>query len=90
MAANDGGSAFPNTGLAHHAHEEGGRIYWEEPRLSVAGGMTLRDWFAGQAISGLLAYHDRGGVDWPIDPVTWAYKIADALLTAREAPGDET
>ncbi len=52
------------------------------PQASVfAGpGMTLRDWFAGQAISGLLASTDNctAGVF-----AAKAYFVADAMLAAR-------
>jgi len=48
----------------------------------IGGGMTLRDYFAGQAIS-LLRFDSIG------DPIglrlgSNAYKIADAMLAARE------
>jgi hypothetical protein len=47
-------------------------------------GMTLRDWFAGQALAGLLAY-------WRLEPlnessnraVLVAYQFADAMLAER-------
>jgi hypothetical protein len=46
-------------------------------------GMTLRDWFAGQALTGLLA--SEAGIQ-PY-PNVWAaeraYLLADALLTER-------
>jgi hypothetical protein len=51
-------------------------------------GMTLRDYFAGQALVGLLAtgedYHDNNyGDGW-----NWfaaaAYNLADAMIEARE------
>jgi hypothetical protein len=44
--------------------------------------MTLRDWFAGQALAGLL----REGIDiyGTGDTASTAYKVADAMLRARE------
>jgi len=45
-------------------------------------GMTLRDWFAGQALAGLL----RDGIDvfGVYATANDAYKMADAMLKARE------
>ena len=43
------------------------------------GGMTLRDWFAAQALIGLLACGERTQ-----DAATWAYAYADAMSAARE------
>jgi hypothetical protein len=48
----------------------------------TGGGMTLRDWFAGQALAGLLADPDRNGSDNQYAKV--AYSLADAMLAARE------
>jgi hypothetical protein len=72
----DGGQAFPRAGAQTNAG-------WSRP----VAGMTLRDWFAGQALVGLVAgYHansDMGGVS----PSMWAegaYQYADAMLAQRE------
>lgn len=46
MATNDGGSAFPHPGY----HGIDGKFV-DVPQV----GMSLRDWFAGQAMCGLLA-----------------------------------
>ena len=46
-------------------------------------GMTLRDWFAGQALSGMLA--DDDGYSSTSKMSATAYTIADAMLEAREA-----
>jgi hypothetical protein len=43
-------------------------------------GMTLRDWFAGQALAGMLANPDS----WTGDRGVMAYRYADAMLRARE------
>jgi len=73
MKPNDGGPAFPLTEDAvNHKNRE-----------FAMQGMSLRDWFAGQALVGLLA-NDR-----PISHVAPdAYAIADAMLVerAKETP----
>jgi len=43
-------------------------------------GMSLRDWFAGQAIVDALYINDDD-IEKLAD---WAYKVADAMLAARE------
>jgi len=51
---------------------------------SVNEGMTLRDWFAGQAINGLVTTFYS--VDETIayeDIAPQAYRIADAMIEAR-------
>jgi hypothetical protein len=49
-------------------------------------GMTLRDWFAGQALMGLVAFDrlDAAGDNKPEHFARWSYAIADAMLAARE------
>lgn len=67
----DGGHAFPRAG-----YYGGGREY---------DGMSLRDWFAGQALEGLAAYPGREKeVNGPERFARWSYAIADAMLAARE------
>jgi len=77
--SNDGGQAFP-TGAACDAD---GRL-----RSHGNAGMSLRDWFAGQAIGGLIT-----GRDWSFIPdahekmTAWAraaYSVADEMLAERE------
>ena len=43
--------------------------------------MTLRDYFAGQALAGIVA---RGAWDPRSDAAESAYEYADAMLKARE------
>ncbi len=65
----DGGTAFPASAL-------GGLSYTE--------GMTLRDYFAAKAMQAYLS--STGGASAPNDMVAFeAYKMADAMLEAREA-----
>lgn len=69
---NDGGPAFP-------------MIVWKSPDGMLAmpsePGMTLRDWFAGQALAGLIAHPSSEGS--VITVAQWAYDHADAMLAAR-------
>ena len=47
------------------------------------GGMSLLDWFAGQALAGLAA---NPNVDLPAYELSYdAFYIADAMLRARES-----
>jgi hypothetical protein len=48
----------------------------------VSLGMSLRDYFAAQALLGIIAHPDGGG---SFDSLAgYAYKYADAMLKARE------
>lgn len=61
-------------------------VAWPEPN-SPEPGMTLRDWFAGQALSGLLAH--TSGED-PRKAPAFAYDLADMMLAQRtKDAGDE-
>ena len=56
--------------------------YYDEDCL----GMTLRDYFAAKAMQALIianGHSPQGG--WPIYAERTAYKVADAMLIAREA-----
>ena len=48
-------------------------------------GMSLRDWFAGQALAGLCTKPHQDAVSHPKQ----AYEVADAMLAAREKGGSE-
>lgn len=52
-------------------------------RTLSGGGMTLRDWFAGQALVGGMA----GVAGDPAEFAEEAYAIADAMLAEREKGG---
>lgn len=78
MSKETGGNAFPYSGV-HKFHGQGGGGVIVDDR-----GMTLRDYFAAKAMSGLVVsglnsdawsdYEDMAGS---------AYSIADAMLKAR-------
>lgn len=67
----DGGPAFPWP----HTQYPNGEVEWGSP------GMTLRDWFAGQALAGLCnGAHGYGAENTAAE----AYSVADAMLAARK------
>ena len=50
--------------------------------IQSAPGMTLRDYFAAKALQGMLA----DGKGWEQEEIVeTAYRVADAMLRAREA-----
>lgn len=67
----DGGPAFP------HAVQKLHSSY-----ASAIEGMSLRDWFAGQALAGLCADSEFRGKN-TISYVSFSYDLADAMLAAR-------
>ena len=69
MGKNDGGPAFPAKGAYRRIEDSG---------------MSLRDWFAGMAMQGLLASQapDYSMRDEQI--VSRAYTAADMMLAERE------
>lgn len=78
----DGGPAFPltaETALAPVTNIHG---------ADVSSGMSLRDWFAGQALSGVIRMcaGDTRREGETIDEyfARAAYEIADAMLEARK------
>lgn len=75
---NNGGPAFP--------------VHPEANPDGYSGGMSLRDWLAGQALTGILAGgfantipHDD--VNGGGDTAFFAYQYADAMLAARKKGG---
>lgn len=64
---NNGGPAFPITA--------GNAVYGH--------GMTLRDWFAGQALAGIMTNSMWVRQD-SSEVVLSAYRLADAMIVARE------
>lgn len=75
----DGGPAFP----VPDTHHPDGQIQYG------ANGMSLRDWFAGQALAGMLSAFAKqaskgGPARFAEANCDTAYDIADAMLRARE------
>lgn len=74
----DGGPAFPE----HVAISPSGDIFGSH---YYSSGMSLRDYFAGQALAGILADPSNGGhIKMNAGD---AYAYADAMLSAREGQG---
>jgi hypothetical protein len=72
MTKNNGGPAFPTVA--------GQTVY--------SNGMSLRDWFAGQALAGICAYSGEGSKLIDTNPkaiAKTAYIWADAMIAARGA-----
>jgi hypothetical protein len=67
----DGGPALP------HAPYSSDATRWSDG----GSGITIRDWFAGQALAGLLA--NGGATFWDSDARD-AYAAADAMIKARK------
>jgi hypothetical protein len=51
-------------------------------------GMSLRDWFAGQALVGFLSTEANEATE-PESIAKWAYENADAMLAARKTGGND-
>jgi hypothetical protein len=70
---NDGGPAFPIA----DSYCPNGQVQYGH------NGMTLRDYFAGQAIAGLAIQTDLSDVAL----ANYAWGLADAMIAARRAEG---
>lgn len=84
----NGGAAFPSQFVVKAgSFDPVKQMTVSEDQVYIQLGMSLRDWFAGQALAGLLANseitehpsYSRDGA------VGEAFHIADAMLAAREA-----
>lgn len=88
---NDGGPAFPvelqlNNGIPAGGVQTSGYSGW-------ATGMSIRDWFAGQALAGEFAAQNEitGEIanstpdEWMLDRAKVLYRMADAMIAARKA-----
>ncbi len=78
MSEKDGGPAFPTLWQPEMRHEESGDVL--QHAGLVEPGMSLRDWFAGQALAAVLMRHQS---DNPAHFAADAYFIADAMLETR-------
>jgi hypothetical protein len=76
MNRDEGGSAYPHKTWSDAYNEHAG-----------SSGMSLRDYFAGQALMG-MEQPAEGDDRWPDDrnAAVNAYRFADAMLKARKEP----
>lgn len=57
------------------------------PRPVMLDAMTLRDYFAGQSLAGMMATRVGPAHKFhPIEDAQHCYRIADAMLAEREKP----
>lgn len=96
-APHDGGPAFPiSDPQSAHATAMAASIHIEDPaererayilaRAAAVIGMSMRDYFAAQALPGaLMARADAEGDFNPAAVAAAAYVAADAMLRARSA-----
>lgn len=85
----DGGPVFGSSVPAHTVISPRGEVVPQPPQVTY--GLTLRDWFAGQALAGMVANSlylsvaasETGKI---VQTVAHnAYEIADSMLEARQA-----
>jgi hypothetical protein len=70
---NDGGPAFPSTI----------QYFPDDKNANEEQGMTLRQYYAGQVLIGIMANPNSTAVT--SDTIAaWCFKMADAMLKARE------
>lgn len=76
----DGGPAFPTQDYDRGAAQAGFAV-----TVTDNPGMSLRDWFAGQALNGYVAYHPAS-IMGPFveETAVLAYQYANAMIKARE------
>lgn len=84
MSRDDGGPAFPAT-LWHEVENPESAV--RNLESTTFPGMSLRDWFAGQALAGELASQNPecayAGCEGAAEVSSWAYSVADAMLAER-------
>lgn len=86
MPNKNGGPAFPGEYVKHESGEVGNNV----PIMAMSSGMTLRDYFAAQALSTAMSVPWRDVGYTPANGLTdfeqharLAYQMADAMLAER-------
>ena len=80
MPRNDGGPAFPAERMELVLILKGEPDQWHKVEYP---GMTLRQYYAGQALAGNLANHQLTWPKYPVDLVEDCFKLADAMIAER-------
>jgi hypothetical protein len=78
----NGGAAFPGFYYTegYGCMKKSASGEWE----TYSPGMTLCDWFAGQALAGMLSCTDQGTMKTHADFADQAWRFADAMIAARK------
>ena len=80
----------PDNPPAFPFNEEGESSFSGQRVVQTHPGMELRDWFAGQALAGMLANGQGPNTHWlngpSSDVASHAYDIANAMLAERTKP----
>jgi hypothetical protein len=82
--ADDGGSAFPHGEIIAEQHDSAGNFSGNILHHESAG-MSLRDWFAGMALSGIMSNSGSFASMSDSQVAETSYSAADAMLAARKA-----
>ncbi len=83
MKKEDGGPAFPTKRERQMSEMDLGVNYSPDQMNIHIPGMSLRDWFAGMAMQGILSNpHESMSSDLLIVPKQ-AYQMADAMIAER-------
>lgn len=81
MSEDDGGPAFP----VHEQWNEWSDLKAEYvPKTGPRGGMSLLDYFAGQALAALLADPEYDAASQPDVVARDSYQFADAMIAQRK------
>lgn len=88
----DGGPAFPSEAVISTAFGELNSA--KGTRFTIEGGMSLRDYFAGQALAGVvgLCVNDARLVNEKVEEMLArkAFLMADAMLEARNKKQEDS
>jgi hypothetical protein len=64
--------------------KDGGPAFPREYMHTGHSGMSLRDWFAGQALANSRTFFGENSSATPEDVALQAYAVADAMLAERD------